>query len=55
MIEWKANTTGNPQILRGMGLLAGTYLCRYRHCGGVMDYMYHCWWKCRQCGRWGRA
>lgn len=29
--------------------ILATWLCR---CSGVMEYTYHSWWKCRECGRW---
>lgn len=21
-------------------------------CGGIFQFVYHVWWKCRMCGRW---
>lgn len=53
VIEWRANTTGNPKVLKDVA--TGTRYCHQRQCGGVMDYIYHCWWKCRQCARWGKV
>lgn len=23
-------------------------------CGGILDYVYHYWFRCRNCGRWVR-
>lgn len=27
-------------------------LTTYCLCGGILDYIYHHWFKCRDCGRW---
>lgn len=53
VIEWAINTTRNPKMLRDtrVGVL---YCCHWRQCGGIMDYVYGCWWKCRNCKQWGR-
>lgn len=50
--EWRANTTGNPTYLYMINLGINDvpkYLCR---CSGVLEYIYGCWWKCRQCNGW---
>lgn len=36
-----------------MGWFGHDYIIPGCHnCRGILDYVYHTWWKCRRCGSW---
>lgn len=53
ILEWAQNTTGmTPAQITYSRVGWGNRTC-YR-CHGIVEYVYHVYWQCRDCGQWSR-
>lgn len=46
------HTPRHPNVVEARTMVCDEGAYDHRYCGGILDYVSHCWWRCRRCGRW---